>query len=470
MKKETTICFHSGLDTIGGVVMEIRYADCRIFLEAGTAYNPDFDMYDGSIDLRKSFISDYLWTNDLPKIDGIYRREDIKDHPDIIPAEDYEIEDQAFFVSHLHLDHMRFMGMIAPSVKVYVTKPLLTLEKALEEVGLGIDTIRDDYEIMEETTVIGEIKVKRFILNEDSYQDLSFYVETPDLKIHYTGDLFVWGKYEENVLKEAEYVRNQRPDLLVLEGTRFFSDLKVEDYKDHKIVPSFKPRDGLETKAELDEAVLNIVKGHEGLIILNYYEREMSDVMMYEDIARKAGRQIVYEPESAHIINRFFGKKVNVMVPDTYDRRPDYLDAILNCNEVIQKKDVIEEPQRYIIQNSYPNILEVFDYRGLGAIYLHHSGIPLGTFDSKYQNLLNILQKAGIRHVRTYENEYGYFSPHAENYQILAYAEMIGARLTVPCHTPNRRVYCANLAVPCFYAAEKTRYVYDRQNNRLEAI
>ena len=47
---------------------------------------------------------------------------------------------------------------------------------------------------------------------------------------------------------------------------------------------------------------------------------------------------------------------------------------------------------------------------------------------------------------------------------------MVDARLTVPCHTSNRKGMIANLDRPYFYAEEKKTYVYDRENNTLEVI
>ena len=69
--------FYQGLDTIGGVILEIKCGNDRAFFEAGRTYNPSFDIFDGHVDKRKNFVSDYLWLNDIPRIDYIYRKEDI---------------------------------------------------------------------------------------------------------------------------------------------------------------------------------------------------------------------------------------------------------------------------------------------------------------------------------------------------------------------------------------------------------
>ena len=472
MKNKTTIRFYSGLDSIGGVIMEVSYNKYRAFFEAGRAYNPDFNVFDGSVNIRNCFIQDYIWTNQIPMIDGIYRKQDIeKRFPNIISAEDFDIDDQAFFISHLHLDHMAMMGMISADVKVYHSKPAQIIEKALEDVHQGVETIRKDkYEDMPDETNIGDIYVKRFVLNDDSYQDYSFYIETPDLKIHYTGDIFLYGKYEDNILKEIEYLNKKDVDILVCEGTRFFKVLNPEDYIANKMTPSFKPKDNLITKKQLDDSILNTVSNHKGLVVFNYYEREMSDVMLFEMIASKTNRTIIYEPESAHIINAFFNKKVNIMIPDTYKNIPDYLKEIIDTNTLITKDEILNNPDKYLVENTYPNILELLDYRNIDAIYLHHSGSPLGEFDPKYKNMLNIVEKANMKYVETYQTEQGYFSPHAEHYQILAYIEMLKSKLVIPCHTLNREAMIKNITKKTFYANKDKKYIYNRELNTLETI
>ena len=468
MKDRTTITFHSGLDTIGGVIMEVRYNDCRAFFEAGTAYNPAFDMFDGKVNLRRNFISDYLWTDEIPKIDGIYRKEDIAErYPDLISAEDYDIKDQAFYITHLHLDHMRLMGMISPLVRVHLSNPAKIIEKALEEVGQGVESIRGcSYTDIPDESWVGDIHVTRFILNDDSYQDYSFLIETPDLTLHHTGDVFVYGKYEQNILNEIKYLNEKNVDILVCEGTRFFSSADPQV----KIDPCFDPPEGMITFDRLKERMTEMVSAYPGLVMFDYYEREMSDVLLFEEIAKNCNRELVYEPESSHIINSFFGYRVNVMIPDTYEEIPDYVKEVISHNKLITKDMVIADPTRYMVQNTYSTILELLDYRNVQTLYLHHSGPPLGDFDPKLKQMMRIIELCNMDYVKTYFGEDGYFSPHAETCQILAYINMVNAKLTVPAHSSNRKAMEANITLPYYHAQEKKTYVYDRENNTLKEV
>ena len=440
--------------------MELRYDDCRVFFEAGLAFDPSYDL---SRLNKRHPISDLLYLKQLPAIGGIYAKQDLDERISLIPYEDFPIKEQAFFVSHLHLDHMAMMGMIAPGIRVYLTKPAQILERALEEVDMGVtDPHERDYTDMPEEIEIGKIRVKRFILNGDSYQDLSFFIETPDLKLHFTGDVFVYGKYRENILKEAAYLKEKHPDILVCEGTRFSSAVS----EDETMRPCFDNCPDLLSKEETDRRIIKTIGDYDGLVIFNYYQREMSDVMFFEEAARKTKREIVYEPESARLINRFFHRRVNVMLPDTYGKEPFYLKGILEDNTPIDKESVMKDPSHYLVQNSYPNILELLDYKD-EFLYLHHSGEPLGPFDRRYENMKRVLKRCSCRYVRAYEYEDGHFSSHAEACQILAYIEMVNADLCVPCHTLNREAMLKQLKGRGFEAKAGTTYIYDHERKTL---
>jgi len=466
---KTSIKFYTGLDTIGAVIMEVKYGNDRAFFEAGTAYNPSFDMFDEKVIKRKSLIKDYLWVNEIPPIDYIYRKEDIEGL-NIKPACEFE-GNQAFFITHLHLDHMRMMGLIDPIVPVYLTKSAQTIEKALEDVNLsGLDSFRNNYEDIPEDIDIGQIHVHKFILNADSYQDLSFYIETPDLKIHYTGDIFVYGKYYNNIQNEIKYLNNKQIDVLVPEGTTFWGNLNPDDFNITSVTHTFNPTNLL-SKDELDEKLIKCIKDFDGLVVFNYYEREMSDVMDFMNYAKKASRTLVFEPESAYIINKFFNVPVNVMIPDTYKQKPSYFDEIINFNTIIHKNLILMNPDHYLVQNSYPNLMELIDYRDTHTLYLHHSGIPLGAFDPKYQRLKYFIEKCGFEYqTRSSFADGKYFSSHATREQLLAYLDAVHCKLIVPVHSANRPAYVKCISKPYYYANLNTEYEYDQENNTLKEL
>jgi len=464
-KMKTTLKFYTGLDTIGAVILEIKYGNDRVLLEAGTAFNPAFDMFDNRVSKRNlNLINDYLWVNELPQIDYIYRSVDLN-HSKLKSAELYNGK-QAFFITHLHLDHMRMMGMISPLVPVYLTKGAQTIEKALEDINMGVDHIRDNYFDIPTDIQIGEIKVHKFILNDDSYQDLSFYIETPDLKLHYTGDIFVYGKYFANIQNEIKYINDKNIDILVPEGTTFWSNID----QNIEVYPTFSPLNLL-SKSEMDNRLTNMINDYNGLVLFNIYEREMSDVMDIEKYGTKANRIIVYEPKQAYIINKFFNKAINIYIPDTYFEENEWFKYVKEFNHIIDKKDIIANPKQYLVQTTYENILEIIDYKDIKTLYLHISGTPIGAFDPKFKRMMSLIDEFKFDyHNRTDFEDGMMFSCHATREQLLAYLEAVKCKLIIPTHSANRKAYIHNIKKPYYYANLNETYTYNKEKNSLEVI
>ncbi len=471
MKTETKITFYSGLDTVGGVVMEIIYQNSRVIMEIGSTYNPGFNLYDGNVNQRKSYIKDGLWINDISKIAGLYAEKEIMGL-DLLPAEKSELQ-TAVFITHLHLDHMGNMGTISNDIDVFLSKKAQIIEQALETVGNGVFSKRNYYSDIPEEVKIGDIYVKSFCLNPDSYQDYSFYVETPDLKLHYTGDIFIYGVYGDNIIKEIQFLKEKEIDILVSEGTSFLpSWLKKTTKYEKQLYPSFEPIKGVISEERLLERTQQLIDSYDGLIVFNYYEREMCHAEYWFDFAKNSNRTLVFEPKSAYILNRFFNESYNVMIPDTYNENnyPDYLKQVIKENNIIDKKDVLAEPGNYLIQNTFENILELLDYRNIKTLYLHHSGTPLGDYDPQFKKLEMILNKANITYQHIYQGEDGEFFSHAIANQLLWYIKEVNAKLLIPTHCPQRKLLGDASKTNYFLCKQDETYVYNHQTNSLEVI
>lgn len=469
MKTKTKLTFYSGLETIGGVVMEIRYQNSRVIMEIGSTFNPEFNLYDGNVNKRNSYIKDGIWLNSIPKIDGLYAKKDIKDL-DLLSAEESTIQ-TSIFITHLHLDHMKNMGIISGDVDVYLSKNAQIIEQALEDVGDGVYSKRNYYLDIPEEINIGDIYIKSFCLNPNSYQEYSFYIETPDLKLHYTGDISVNGICGPNIIKEAQFLREKEIDILVCEGTSFLpSWLKKTTKYEKEIFPSYEPVKGVITEERLLERTQQLIDSYNGLILFNYYEREMCHAQNWLNFAKNSGRTLVFEPKSAYILNRFFNQGYKVMIPDTYKENnyPQYLKQVINENTLVDKQEIMANPNNYLVQNTYENILELLDYRNIKTMYLHHSGEPLGNYDPQFKNLKMILNKANITYQHIYEGEDGEFFSHAIANQILWYINEVNAKLLIPSHCPQRRLLAESSKANYYLCKENETYVYNHHTKQLE--
>ena len=62
----------------------------------------------------------------------------------LIPAEESNLN-TAVFITHLHLDHMSAIGMVAPQVPIYMYENAISIERALETTGDGVQTLERSY-------------------------------------------------------------------------------------------------------------------------------------------------------------------------------------------------------------------------------------------------------------------------------------------------------------------------------------
>ncbi len=62
----------------------------------------------------------------------------------LIPAEESQFN-TAVFITHLHLDHMSAIGMVAPQIPVYMHQNAILIERALETTGDGVQTLMRSY-------------------------------------------------------------------------------------------------------------------------------------------------------------------------------------------------------------------------------------------------------------------------------------------------------------------------------------
>lgn len=458
---KTEIKFYGGLNTIGGVVMSITYNKTRILLEIGTAYNPASDVYDGTVQRRKNhYLSDQLKLGGVPEVEGLYSSCFLHGYP-LLSAEESDLH-TSIFITHMHLDHMGCMGMVSDLVDVYLSEPAQRLEEALQTVHEGVVLYRKNgYKLLDPNQEyhIGEITVKPFLLNKKSYQDYSFYVETPDLKLHYTGDLFLHGDYVDAVWAEMEYVKNKKPDVLVCECTTFMDSTMEMLYgtKEAEVIGFAELPQGMLNKEMVDAELCKQLIEKEGLCVFNFYEREMSDVLAFNQMAQKAGRIIAYEPETAWLIWKFFHEKVNVYVPDfQYDEA--WFEELLENNPVISKESIWKEPKHYLIQSTYKHIMELFELPNENACYLHSGGIPIGAYDPAYANMQKILKLAGFTHINFFMNNY--FS-HAYPPQVKYYCDQIDAKVLIPTHGNNPERLLAKKGRERLLPRLKTAYVFD---------
>jgi len=126
-----------------------------------------------------------------------------------------------------------------------------------------------------------------------------------------------------------------------------------------------------------------------------------------------------------------------VILPDSaeYEHSSSYLSEVLGrAARVVGKDEIHSSPKAFFLQNSYENILELFDLPSKGARYYHLYGVPLVKGARDYQNMQRVLKLTGAEYA-SFANLYCY--NHAYPNNLLYMAEKIRARNLIGVHSSN---------------------------------
>lgn len=396
--KKTQMKFWGGLNTIGGNIIEIRYGNDRIIFDFGRHYNPA-DVLLSKNARPEKYVSDMLRLNILPKIDGIYKKQDIS-QIDILSVEESSYN-TAVFISHLHLDHVASIDAIhVPIYMSHDSKKMFEQLNKIDELPLKPSNEIKTFDY-NDVIEIGEIKLTAYQNDHDIIGSCAFFVETPDLKIGYSGDFRMHGKnphHNENWMKE---MATKKLDYLLIEGTSFFHETE------EKIVTL--PISELEVHNLIKEKLLED-KYKSGVAFFNIYHRNFDRIEGLVNVAKETKRKIVFEDKTFQLI-KGLGKN---------------FDCFKLSTEI---KEINKNPNLYLVQNSFDNVFDLLDFNLENSLYIHSNGVPLGEFDPAYNSLLSILEILGVDYAKIQT------SGHADKDAILQAIDIVKPNCIIPWHS-----------------------------------
>jgi len=301
---------------------------------------------------------------------------------------------------------MGAIDVISPDVPVYMSRDGRTLYGELMKIGEGpfrpLEQVQAfDYEV---PVSIGEIKVTGYKTDHDVHGSSAIFVETPDTKLAFSGDIRMHGQNPELNHSWMKAMKEQNLDFLLMEGTTFWPPRDNESF-DNKIVQI--------PEGEIASVVAQKLKDAKGVAFFNFYNRNLERMENLMKAAKEAGRKIVFEPDTAHLARVFF---------------PNSEFLILN-QDGINPALINKNPDKYFVQNSFDNIFELIDYKADGSIYIHTNGTPLGAFDPSYSAMQSFLSSLGIAHFLASS------AGHGDSDAILAIIDAIEPKTLIPWHS-----------------------------------
>ncbi|MFC0212715.1 MBL fold metallo-hydrolase [Paenibacillus chartarius] len=440
---KTSVRFWSGLRTIGGTVVTVQYEDAKIVFDFGAAYNPAANVLDGQVRLRQgALLHDYIRLGTLPGVDGLYEAEQLRGLSGIRPFDRERDARTAVFISHLHYDHMLGIGLIPEHIPVYMSRMSRRLYRRLHKIGEGVAGSRHRFQAMPgglQPVRIGAIEVTALPVDHDILGACAFHIRTPDGTILYTGDLRFHGNHPEWTEAMMAKAKELGADILIIEGTMLNlpnDDGLPVDVKPADLAPSRELPEGWTREPDMPGLVANRLLAANGLALVNTAPRNVERLVSMAEAARQAGRMAVFEPESAYLLHTMTAcRDFLVYESDTTSRllaagkAPGWLRKTAIRSVLINAAGVNRSPSRYLLQNTYGNLLELLDLDTSGGIYVHSDGVPLGSFDPTYGKLLAFLESLGLPFAAVR------CSGHAPAENLKYIADMIDPPTLVPLHS-----------------------------------
>lgn len=406
----TEIKFYSGMSTIGGTVISITYKQHRLIFDFGYVVKPVFDEY-----LKPRNLRDKLRMQMLPKVEGVFSKQELGDY-DVQSCDDSSLE-TAFFISHMHLDHMSSLEHIACNIPIFMSSASKTMYEALVDVGeqKPLDNIFG--KPFNESFDFGPLSLTIIPVDHDVPGASGLIIQTPDGTITYTGDLRFHG--HDPSLSHQFIEKAKGTYILISEGVTISF---IEE--DRELLPISELPEGARTEQILMKDFEEICNNHTGSVFFNIYHRNIYRILNIIEMAKANNRRPVLEYETAKLISHFTEQK-DFLVIDYHNEFGSY-DLPY---KTILPEDISKDPGAFILQMSYPHTMTLLDMNLENAAYIHSNGTPLGDYDPAYARLTLLLEMVGLEFISLP------CGGHAHPDQLKYMVEAISPKTLVPYHS-----------------------------------
>ena len=380
----TTLCFYQGLRTIGGTIVEIQTDQARCLFDFGFVYSAQIDAR--ILPRQDTMVYDCLKTGALAAIDGLYAREAL--HGASLTAYGDAQPRPFVLISHMHIDHMGALGLLADDAEVYMSKDSLLLYRGLAKTGdiyhkphrkvCGMAPMRWRRK--------GDIRFRLIPVDHDVPGACGFEIVTPDGRVCYTGDLRIHGREGEKSFQFADAVKHA--DVCVTEGTM------VSFIEDFDAVEPSADLEGGSTEAQVETEIAAAAAETAGIVFLNFYRRNIRRLHALIRGLDTVGRRFVLQYPTAVLYRQFYpAESVAVFQPSETGR-------VLENADRVSREEMLKNPGGYVLDLPYARLLDALDFQADTSLYIHSDGVPLGAYDPGYEKLIDFLMRQGIARMR----------------------------------------------------------------------
>ncbi|MFC1957048.1 MBL fold metallo-hydrolase [Chloroflexota bacterium] len=294
------LTFYGGAGEIGGNKILLEAEGSRIFLDFGTSFAQEDLFFEFPL-LRPSCIDDLFKTGILPRLCGLYKNAGLSvDYaPDGTPSvtgEEEECGIDGVLLSHAHVDHYGYLGMLRPDIPVYlspISRRIIELKNDIREdwqTRVNLDALVPIEKAM--GFDIGNLKITRYDVDHSVLGASAFIIRAEDKTIAYTGDLRFHGN---NIADSEEFLaacKSSGIDVLLCEGTRLGPPAE-----DEKVVESH----ALGSESEVEKKCRDIFSNEDALIIYDASPADMNRMRLVSEVAKDFGRSLVLDSKKAYL-------------------------------------------------------------------------------------------------------------------------------------------------------------------------
>ncbi len=421
-------CF-GGVGEIGGNKFLLEDRGTKVILDFGTGFADGSEYFDSGIQPRSvNGAGDLFEFGLLPEVPGLYSEKALQNTP--LRYADPEVD--AIVLSHYHSDHTGRIGYTDPKIPVYCGETTSLIHEAYSE---SKASPLDGHPIVKFRTgarfKVGPMEFVPVHVDHSIPGAYGFVVHTSEGTLAYTGDFRFHGPAGSMTMDFAEAAKEERPDLLLTEGTR---------------VGHGDGRGNMSEKAVLEEA-RRVVRRTGGLVFSSFRGNDVDRINTFFDACQNSGRRLVISMKTAVLLEKLkadrglrvprVGKDVDVYVKrkktgslddsDYYQWERRFLDHGISAAEVRRRQ---KEVFLHLEAWDFPELIDIRP--DVGGTYIHSATEAFNEEGEREEAAIkNWVRHIGFRYAQLHA------SGHAPASDVGLLVEMVGARKVVPIHTEH---------------------------------
>ena len=433
-EKKTFLTFYGGVNEIGGNKVLLEDKNVRTFLDFGQSFTAGADYYTGWLEPRAiNGLGDYFEFNLLPKIKGIYSKEQLEftDLPYTKPKID------AVFLSHAHVDHMGHITFFDNKIPIHCGYGTKIFLKSMEETG-SVSFGEHEYETFRtgDKIEIGHLVVEPIHVDHSIPASYGFIVHTSEGAIVYSGDLRAHGPRKEMTKEFAERACESEPVAMISEGTRV---VEVERRKNY-------------SESEVKKLSNEIVSETKKTVFVAHYGRDMDRFRTFYEVAEENDRKFVVSPKTAHLLSRLLQDK-RLHLPDPmkdknilvyykrkktgrFEEKDYHVWEREFMEKMVNHKFVHEHQSEIVMDLDFYQFAELIDIRpASGSHFIHSMSEPYSEEDIEDEVMHNWLRHFKIKFHQLHA------SGHMNRRQLTDFINYIKPKQIFPIHTENSKLF-----------------------------